>query len=357
MKIILTGGFLGSGKTTAIQHACNLLLKEKVKVAVITNDQGEELVDSKYLQNFLIPVKEVTKGCFCCNYNSLLENIRYFSEIINPQIIFAESVGSCTDLVATIAKPLAEMHPELTVNISVFVDSFLLYSFISGKSSFINDSVRYIFKKQMEEADILILNKTDLLNPRQLEEIKEVIQTDYPQKKMLLQNSLQNKDTHQWLNCLETEEFFSNKCSLDIDYAIYGDGEAKLAWLDADLLVATEKMPASKVAVKLAETIYEKIGNKNYAIGYLKFLVTDGSEQFKMSYTASSNYEEPIFNMISKNVSVLINARVETTPEILEEIMYDAINEVAIKTKSKIQIQSLSAFKPGFPRPTYRIAN
>ena len=36
MKLILAGGFLGSGKTTAIQHACDLLLKEKVKVAVIT---------------------------------------------------------------------------------------------------------------------------------------------------------------------------------------------------------------------------------------------------------------------------------------------------------------------------------
>ena len=209
----------------------------------------------------------------------------------------------------------------------------------------------------MEEADILILNKTDLLNPQHLHEVKEVIQRDYPKKKVLLQNSLKNKDIHQWLNYLENEEDFSYKRSLDIDYAIYGDGEAKLAWLDADLLVATEKMPASKVAVKLAETIYEKIGNKNYVIGHLKFLVTDGSEQFKMSYTASSNYEEPVSNMISKNVSVLINARVETTPEILEEIMYDAINEVAIKTKSKIQIQSIAAFKPGFPEPTYRIAN
>src|SRR6185312_8958899 len=172
MKLILTGGFLGSGKTTAIQHACNLLIKEKVKVAVITNDQGEELVDSKYLQNFSIPVREVTNGCFCWNYNALLENIYYLSEKINPRIIFAESVGSCTDLVATIAKPLAEMHPELAVNISVFVDSYLLYLFISGASSFSNDSVRYIFKKQMEEADILILNKADLLNAKQLDEIQ-----------------------------------------------------------------------------------------------------------------------------------------------------------------------------------------
>ena len=189
MKLILTGGFLGSGKTTAIQKACSLLLKENKKVAVVTNDQGEELVDSKFLHGFSIPVKEVTKGCFCCNYNSLVENIYYFSEQINPEIIYAESVGSCTDLVATIAKPLSEMHPELSVTISVFVDAYLLCSIISGTSLFLDDEVRYIFKKQMEEADILILNKIDLLNEEQLKNVQQIIQQEYPSKKILLQNS------------------------------------------------------------------------------------------------------------------------------------------------------------------------
>lgn len=183
MKFILTGGFLGSGKTTAIQQACNLLLQENKKVAVVTNDQGEELVDSKFIEGFSIPVKEVVKGCFCCNYNALLQNIYAFNKEINPDIIFAESVGSCTDIVATIAKPLAEMHPEFSVSISVFVDVSLLHSLITGTSSFIDDSVRYIFKKQMEEADVLILNKIDLLNAAQLDEVLQAIEQEYPSKK------------------------------------------------------------------------------------------------------------------------------------------------------------------------------
>ncbi len=357
MKLILTGGFLGSGKTTAIQQACNLLLKEKIKVAVITNDQGEELVDSRYLQNFSIPVREVTNGCFCCNYNSLLENIYHFNKTINPQIIFAESVGSCMDLVATIAKPLAEMHPEITINISVFVDAYLLYSFISGQASFVNDSVRYIFKKQMEEADILILNKTDLLNDKQLKQIQETIQLGYPLKKILWQNSLQDEDISKWLNCFEDQRFYTTKSSLDIDYAIYGDGEAKLAWLDASLVLHTKKMDASKATLLLAETIYQKIKEKNYAIGHLKFLISNGKERFKISYTTSGYETQPAFNIASENTSILINARVETAPEMLQAIIYEAIDEVALKTKSKIQTQSLSAFKPGFPKPTYRVAN
>ena len=92
------------------------------------------------------------------------------------------------------------MHPELTVNISVFVDAYLLYSFISGIASFVNDSVRYIFKKQIEEADILILNKTDLLTPKQLKQIQEIIAIDYPYKKILFQNSLRKEDIRKWLD-------------------------------------------------------------------------------------------------------------------------------------------------------------
>jgi hypothetical protein len=76
-----------------------------------------------------------------------------------------------------------------------------------------------------------------------------------------------------------------------------------------------------------------------------------------MSYTTCASYEQPTFNIVSKKVSILINARVETTPEILQAIIYEAIDEVRIKTKSKIEIQSLAAFKPGLPKPTYRIAN
>ncbi|MGH2647668.1 MAG: GTP-binding protein, partial [Ginsengibacter sp.] len=320
------------------------------------NDQGEELVDSKFLQSFSIPVKEVTKGCFCCNYNSLLQDIYFFGKEINPEIIFAESVGSCTDLVATIANPLAEMHPELSVTISVFVDAHLLYSIISGTSSFIDDAVRYIFKKQMEEADILILNKIDLLNKEQLEEVQKIIEQDYAGKKILLQNSLNSNDVRQWINFFNDIKL-SERRSLDLDYEIYGAGEAKLAWLDASLQINSNKSFASKAAVMLAEFIYQKIKEQQYTIGHLKYLINDGKEQFKISYTTASNEKNLPVNSISNKVSVLINARVQTSPEALEKIIYEAIDEIALKTNSSILVESLSAFQPGFPKPTHRIAN
>jgi len=355
MKLVLVGGFLGSGKTTAIQKACDILLKRDTKVAVITNDQGEELADSKYIEHFSIPVKEVTKGCFCCNYNELLKNIYYFSEEVNPDIIFAESVGSCTDLIATIAKPLAEMHPELSVNISVFVDASLLHSIVKGTSAFIDDTVRYIFKKQMEEADILILNKADLLNEKELEEVNNFIQQEYAGKKILLQNSFDEKDIKQWLNCID-QTIPAQRKSLDIDYNIYGVGEAKLAWLDSTITTNAGKISASKVALQLAELMFEKTKQRGYTIGHLKFLINDGINQYKISYTTTLHAKKSSTADASQIATILINARVQTEPELLQKILYETIDEISLKTNSYIQVQSLYAFQPGFPKPTYRIS-
>jgi len=51
MKLHLLSGFLGSGKTTAIGQACNILIQQGARIGVITNDQGIKLVDSNFFKN------------------------------------------------------------------------------------------------------------------------------------------------------------------------------------------------------------------------------------------------------------------------------------------------------------------
>ena len=64
MRLFLISGFLGSGKTTSIAQACRQLISSDTRVAVITNDQGLNQVDSAYLKGLRLPVGEVAEGCF-----------------------------------------------------------------------------------------------------------------------------------------------------------------------------------------------------------------------------------------------------------------------------------------------------
>ena len=147
MTIHLLSGFLGSGKTTAIQYACSELIKQQKKVGVITNDQGIRLVDGELFEHLNIPNRQVVNGCFCCNYDDLDESIQSLISTNNPDIIFAESVGSCTDLVATVMKPLLQYHPESKVTISTFADARLLQILLNENAPF-----------SMKASGIFILN-------------------------------------------------------------------------------------------------------------------------------------------------------------------------------------------------------
>src|SRR5438552_11413232 len=99
-RYIMLGGFLGAGKTTAVARLAQWLTQKGVRVGLITNDQGGQLVDTLLLSSRGFPVEEIAGGCFCCRFNSLLEAGGRLTQHTRPDVFIAEPVGSCTDLVA-----------------------------------------------------------------------------------------------------------------------------------------------------------------------------------------------------------------------------------------------------------------
>ena len=357
LHIYLIGGFLGSGKTTAITNACLQLIEKQKKVAVVTNDQGDQLVDSGYLQSLSINSAEVFKGCFCCNYNALDKHILELKSATATEIVFAESVGSCTDLVATVAKPFASFHPEYKVVISVLADAALLIATIKGNASFVNENVQYIFKKQLEEADILIINKKDLLNENELSELTLFIINDLKNKTILYQDSNNKEDISNWLKQLENFHANISRTSLEIDYDKYGAGEAALAWLDKKISLHTVKSVAINTAFDLVDSIYSAIIRSGCTIGHLKFLLDDNEGWIrKISFTNNGQQNFLKEYKECNHIDILINARVETLPAHLEALVNDVISDTITKTGCRIINGKANSFAPGYPKPTHRFS-
>ena len=189
MNIHLLGGFLGSGKTTAIQQAVMILQQQAIKAGVIVNDQGSQLVDGAFFNSLQYPMREVVNGCFCCRYHDLEAGIQSLKEEQGAEVVFAETVGSCTDIVATVVKPLLQYRPADRVSLSVFADARLLPLMLSGQSPF-DASIQYIYLKQLEEAGLIVVSKIDLVKADQLSFIKKALQTRFRGKQILYKNSL-----------------------------------------------------------------------------------------------------------------------------------------------------------------------
>ena len=356
MKLFLVGGFLGSGKTTAIYKAAVSFLKHVKRVAVITNDQGDELVDTQFLKTTGVKTEEIRNGCFCCNYNQFVEAIEALRQGQEPEIIFAESVGSCTDLIATIAKPLEKFHPEITVIISVFADAQLLYSLISGNASFLDENVRYVYKKQLEEADLLIVNKVDLLNDVEFTAVEQQVETEYAGKTVLYQNSLNETSVRNWILLLNRFEIQKERKSLQIDYNQYAKGEAILGWLDQKIKIETKDYSAHSVALTFIHAVYSGIRQTMNPIAHLKFLFDDGLKQHKISFTTLDPISKEILLIDNKvnEVLILVNARIQAEASKVEKLVSDTIQQIVGQTGSVFVVEKKAAFQPGYPRPTHR---
>src|ERR1041385_7354406 len=191
-RYIMIGGFLGAGKTTAVGKLASQLTDQGHRVGLITNDQGRNLVDTAMLRSQGFATEEIPGGCFCCRFNSLVEAAERLTASNRPDVFIAEPVGSCTDLAATVTYPLRRMYKDnfTVAPISVLVDPIRaqrVFGLVKGGS--FSEKVLYIYKKQIEEADIVIISKSDPLDEKQLKELKRVIVKEFPGKEIMAASS------------------------------------------------------------------------------------------------------------------------------------------------------------------------
>src|SRR5579864_2277737 len=112
LRFIMVGGFLGAGKTTTLARLARFYLDRGQKVGLVTNDQAADLVDTTSLRAQGFPVEEVAGACFCCRFDDLVGKVGRLEQAERPDVILAEPVGSCTDLVATVVQPLRDLYGE-----------------------------------------------------------------------------------------------------------------------------------------------------------------------------------------------------------------------------------------------------
>jgi len=364
VKLIFTGGFLGSGKTTALAALAKSLIQRGKRVGIITNDQSENLVDTVIVRQMLadlnVPVEEVVEGCFCCKFEELVNQMEKILSH-DPDILMGEPVGSCTDFVAAVANPI-KIHYHESLHFapfSIMVDPDRVRELLLGETQTgFPEEVAYLFKKQMEEADIIVLNKIDLLGKRESDRLLITIKEKFTEKAVTAVSARSGDGMDDWLKFLLSGKPAANSVLRQIDYDRYAAAEAVLGWLNAAVRITSrEGFDVEKFVYELAISLREAFAQLNAEVGHLKFVFTSAGKSMWMNLTRLS--AEPSsggakLESLSRG-TLIINARVRLEPDTLEKIVRDALRSVSESATLQAEILDLQCFSPAYPAPPYLV--
>ncbi|MCM8537872.1 MAG: hypothetical protein NE334_18160 [Lentisphaeraceae bacterium] len=360
-RYIMLGGFLGAGKTTTLIKLAEKLRDAGKKVGLITNDQAANLVDTNLVKAGDFPVEEIAGGCFCCRFNSLKDAADKLTENDRPDIFLAEPVGSCTDLVATVSYPLRRMYGDsFTISpLSVLLDprrAMRIFGLEEGRN--FSEKVKYVYLKQVEEAEALVINKIDSISPEEVEKLSSYIKENYPKKKLFTMSSRNGDGFDEWSDYAISAELGSEEC-MPIDYDIYADGEALLGWLNATLAVsANESFDGNEFLKSLAAHFSQSFGSADKEIAHLKMTLSpeDGSGEIaSINQIGSELVPELGLSLLDplKSGQLVVNIRAEADPEEINDILNNALKE---DFTSILELEHVEFFRPGRPTPTHRYA-
>ena len=363
-RYIMIGGFLGAGKTTAVAALAQNLAQSGLRVGLITNDQGSELVDTAMLRAKGFSTEEIPGGCFCCRFNSLVDAAAKLDEATRPDVFIAEPVGSCTDLVATVTYPLRRIYGGrfLIAPLSVLVDPVRaerIFGLEEGGRKF-SDKVLYIYRKQLEEADLIVVTKNDLIPADRLQRLITRLSGEFPAAKILDVSVRENRGLDEWFRHIATGEQVA-RATMEVDYQLYAEGEALLGWLNATVQLTSDAgFDSEPVLTALATGIQSRLAGAE--IAHLKMTLSPdaGLGDIAVINLVRSDFVPELSLKLEAPVTggqLIINCRAEAAPEALRDAVHAAVGELgALFPGVTARLDHHEHFRPGKPTPTHRDA-
>src|SRR5262245_31260714 len=361
IRFVMVGGFLGAGKTTLLARLARHYQARGRRVGLVTNDQAQNLVDTLSLRSQGFAVREVPGACFCCRFDDLVGQVGRLEEGERPDVILAEPVGSCTDLVATVVQPLRDLYRtrfEVAPYVVLFKPSHGLKILRGEADAGFSPKAAYIFRKQLEEADAVALNRIDEMSPAQVAELTDLVGRQIPGVPLLPISARTGQGVDRLTELLEQEGAFGRKI-LEIDYDTYAEGEAELGWLNSSArLEATEPFELDALLLEVIGELRSALAGLGGEVAHLKVI---GLEEggFGVANLVSSA-EKPELSLPSggrvRGADLIVNARVAVDPGRLQDEVVRVVTAAARARKADVTFRQTQSLRPGRPVPTHRYA-
>lgn len=348
-RMVFLGGFLGAGKTTLAYHMARALSKQDLSVSVVMNDQGNVLVDTQFMKNAGVDVREVTGACFCTKFDEFVKHARSLVNMGHEDVIIAEPIGTSTSILASVINPLKSIYAnEFSIApFFVVVDSYRLVLERRGPEGLGLVQKHLIPLQQLNEAEVVILSKQDLLSAEERALVRQYAIELAPGAQIIEFSALDLTNLDQLLEIVRSDRTTSREAP-KVDQRIFSVEKAALGWYSANIRISTNgrRLDVYNLITSIMKGISLKFEPKN--IAHIKMLVNSPLVSAKISLVEDSMQVDGVKGgrFVTGEGNLMLNARVVASPDELRDGIEKVVEEELKRTSTDIISRETACFVP-----------
>jgi Ni2+-binding GTPase involved in maturation of urease and hydrogenase len=346
-KFMVVSGFLGAGKTTTMIALAQHLDANICKSAIIANDLGANLVDTHLTTTSGCTVTEIASGCICYQMDNVVDQLRHLRDREAADFIMSDipgcGVGALDHVYHTLA---ANNANEFTLApFTVIVDPERLRMIMPEHADIhLPEELVYLLKLQLEEADLVVLNKCDLLDTTDRARYVEFLKTAVPDVPVLTISAKTGEGIAELANFVWSGQTALKNFSVRYDSKFDAAMEV-LTWYNRRAYIKSLDGEADMNAVidDLIEEIRLGLIERKRNVPHLKTFATDAADSgdFNKASLIGVDYDteyEQKFAEPHAAIRLIVNARAVCESRHMARIVDDAFETVADRYNLDYQV-------------------
>lgn len=352
---MIVSGFLGAGKTTtmiAMARNINERLKaqgQQGHAAIIANDLGaKNLVDADFTRTADVDISEITGDCICYVTEDLVTAITRLADA-GANVVISDIPGAGVGALDHVYLTLKEEYPGRfdLLPLTCLVDPMRLRMMLPGdarQNINLPEEMRFLLNAQLLEADLIVLNKCDLIDADEREADLDFIRRAYPDTPVMAISARTGEGIPELVDFVLSHEASAQPRDLGLDSEEFDAAEAQMCWYNRRFFAKQREgrdIDFNAVVEDFMEAIRDGLIEAKRNVPHLKLFAAGEGDDFVKCSIVGIDYDLEYERKLQKPytaIAIIVNARATCESETFGEIAEDALDVIKQKYDLKCNV-------------------